>query len=160
MKKIETSIKKIFKDESKLDSTYSNDLDRELIIINKKNPSFVNSKVIMKDMVSSLKVYDKMFFIVNYDNSDKSGSHWVAVIKNNQFVYYFDSYGLRPLEEIKDKFKRDNRIFYNDTAVQLNNSKICGQLCLYFIKKMVNETEFRVVMNDMYLYSNRYRIDK
>ena len=111
-------------------------------------------------MVKELKIYDKMFFIVNYDNSDLSGSHWVAVVKNNQFVYYFDSYGLRPLKEVIDKFKKNNRFFYNDTAVQLNNSKICGQLCLYFIKEMVNETEFRVVMNKMFFYSNRYRIDK
>ena len=111
-------------------------------------------------MVTSLKIYDKMFFIVNYDNSNLSGSHWVAVIKINLFVYYFDSYGLRPLIEVIDKFKKTNRIFYNDTAVQLNGSKICGHLCLYFIKEMLEKKEFRVVMNRIYDYSNRYRIDK
>ena len=82
MKKIiETNIKKIFLNENKLGSTYSNDLDRELTILNKKYPTFINSKVIMRDMVNSLKIYDKMFFIVNYDNSDLSGSHWVGIIK-------------------------------------------------------------------------------
>ena len=58
-----------------------------------------------------LKIYDKMFFRVNYDNSDLSGSHWVAVVKNNQFDYYFDSYGLRPLAEVIDKFLKNNRFF-------------------------------------------------
>ena len=103
-KTIETNIKKIFLNEKKLDSTYSDDLDKELILFNKKNPTFINSGVIMKDMVTSLKIYDKMFFIVNYDNSNLSGSHWVSLIKINSFVYYFDSYGLRPLIEVIDKF--------------------------------------------------------
>ena len=57
-------------------------------------------------MVNSLKNYDKMFFIVNYDNSNLSGSHWVAVTKIDSLVYYFDSYGLRPLTEVVDKFKK------------------------------------------------------
>ena len=106
-KTIETNIKKIFLNENKLGSTYSNDLDRELTILNKKYPTFINSKVIMRDMVNSLKIYDKMFFIVNYDNSNLSGSHWVAVTKIDSLVYYFDSYGLRPLMEVVDKFKKE-----------------------------------------------------
>ena len=62
--------------------------------------------------------------------------------------------------EVVDNFFLKNRFFYNETAVQLNNSKICGQLCLYFIKEMLDNKEFRVVMNKIYDYSNRYRIDK
>ena len=34
--------------------------------------------------------------IINLENSDKQGSHWVAYYKNNDKKYYFNSYGNAP----------------------------------------------------------------
>jgi hypothetical protein len=158
--KVETNIQKLFLKESYYPSTYSTDLNRELKNLVKNFPTFMNGGVIMKDEVSLLKIYDKMVFIVNYDNSNLSGSHWVGVVKINNIVFHFGSYGIPPLREITDKFKRNNKIYYNDIAVQLDNSKICGNLTLYVIQELVRGKSFRVVSDKLYLFSNRYRIDK
>jgi hypothetical protein len=158
--KIETNIKKLFLKESYYPSTYSTDLNREMNRLVKNFPTFMNGGVIMKNEVSLLKIYDKMIVIVNYDNSSLSGSHWVGIVKINNIVFHFGSYGIPPLREITDKFKRDNKIYYNDIAVQLDNSKICGNLTLYVIKELVRGRSFREILDKIYKFSNRYRIDR
>ena len=76
--------------------------------------------------------------VFNYDNSNESGSHWVAVfIGNNQNVEYFDSYAYPPLNHsLAQKMKilsHDKEIVYNKTCFQ-GNSSACGQYCLvYFL---------------------------
>ena len=43
-----------------------------------------------------------MGIVFNLDPHDKPGSHWVSmyVDLNNGGIYYFDSYGYKPLKEI------------------------------------------------------------
>lgn len=158
--KVETNIQKLFLTENKYPSTYSTDLNTELNKLAKNYPTFVNGGVIMKNEVSLLKIYDKMVFIVNYDTSNKQGSHWVGIVKINTIVFHFGSYGIPPLQEILDKFKRNNKIYYNDIAVQLDNSRICGNLTLYVIQELVKGKLFREILGKIYVLSNRYRIDK
>lgn len=39
--------------------------------------------------------------VINLDTSEKSGTHWVAYAKLNDYIEYFDSYGnLRPPKEL------------------------------------------------------------
>jgi hypothetical protein len=47
------------------------------------------------------KIY-KIGFVLNLDEHNKSGSHWVALYSNLQKgqVYFFDSYGVKPKKEI------------------------------------------------------------
>lgn len=78
--------------------------------------------------------------IVNLDNSDGSGTHWVCYSKRGNIVKYFDSFGnLRPPIELTDYLsggRRDGltaRVSYNYTKYQSINSDICGHLCLLFL---------------------------
>lgn len=73
--------------------------------------------------------------IVNLDNSDGIGTHWVAYKKNNKQVMYYDPFGdLRPPIEIAKYFKTCD-IFYNFEREQAYNTYICGHLCLKFLYK-------------------------
>lgn len=50
------------------------------------------------------KYYSKLGMIINFDNHNQSGTHWVAVyanLKNNK-IYYFDSYGSPPRKRIRE----------------------------------------------------------
>lgn len=70
--------------------------------------------------------------IVNYQNSDQPGSHWIAYHNNE----VFDSYGLPPPEKLKKYIKtRYPEIVYNSTQYQKSNSVLCGYYCMDFIKK-------------------------
>ena len=115
----------------------------------------------MKDEVKKMQIKQKMFFIVNYDKSSKGGSHWVACVKNGDILYHFGSYGIPPLREITGHFSTSH-IHYNDRAVQLNDSAICGHLCLAFIEWMIldNATKtFYKFIDECLKYSNRYKKD-
>ena len=152
------SIKEIFDNENILKATYNVDLIEYLKKYDGKK-GYIFTGVIMKDEVIKMPVYDKQFFIVNYDKSTQGGSHWVAVVKNKNDVYHFGSYGIPPLQEIKAKFSK-NKIYYSDTAMQLKESSICGYLCLKFIEWMIDEKKtFYEFLSKCMMYSNRYRID-
>lgn len=71
--------------------------------------------------------------VVNLDSSNGPGTHWVAYVKNGNYVEYFDSYGnLKPPRELVHYFK-NSIIKYNRTDYQKSNSFNCGHLCLKFL---------------------------
>lgn len=73
--------------------------------------------------------------IVNLDNSQNQGTHWVAYANNDEGAYYFDSFGdLRPPKEII-KYLNNDKIYYNYVRFQKFNTVNCGHLSLLFLKK-------------------------
>ena len=101
----------------------------------------------MRDEISNLGVASDASsndecFVMNLDDSNSSGTHWIAVnmasatgISDvNGTTYYFDSFGLPPTEEIK-RFCKEPR-FYNSFVFQKSNKVICGHMCLYFLYRM------------------------
>jgi hypothetical protein len=91
----------------------------------------------------------KIGLIINHEPHTMGGSHWVAIYSDLQKggVYYFDSYGEEPLEEIehfmhkigkyiehKKGIKPDIR--YNENRNQYKGSE-CGVYSINFIKRML-----------------------
>lgn len=76
--------------------------------------------------------------VVNLDDSNGPGTHWVAYCKKLNTVLYFDSFGnLQPPIEI-NKYLGSN-IYYNYKKCQNFNSFMCGHLCLKFLMKHCNK---------------------
>lgn len=76
--------------------------------------------------------------IVNLDNSNNSGTHWVAYAKRNDYCEYFDSFGdLKPPLEILRYLQR-NKIYYNYNRLQNFNSVKCGHFCINFLENFWN----------------------
>ena len=73
--------------------------------------------------------------IINYNNHDQGGSHWIAVY-NHEF---FDSFGIVP-SDINQEWMRksfnvkEGDIKYSSTQIQNNSSVMCGFYCIYYIK--------------------------
>lgn len=73
--------------------------------------------------------------IVNLDNSNNSGTHWVAYVKCKKYCEYFDSFGdLKPPLELIEYLRNEN-ILYNYVKYQNFNTVICGHLCIKFLRK-------------------------
>jgi len=75
--------------------------------------------------------------IVNLDNVDGGGTHWVAYAKRGDRAVYFDSFGnLRPPKELARYLGDGATIEYNRTAHQTYDQTNCGQLCLLFLRHL------------------------
>jgi hypothetical protein len=110
----------------------------------------------LKDM--DLKKMPKRFgFIMNLDNSDKKGSHWIAVMidsKTDMSVEYYDSFGAPPTKDFLNQIKQviDNldcnlylKFKTNKIVEQDSNSTNCGWFCMNFLMKRFNDVPFREV---------------
>lgn len=83
--------------------------------------------------------------IVNLDDADGPGTHWVAYAKRGSHIIYFDSFGnLRPPKElVRYLGPNTTKIQYNRTSYQNYNQSICGQLCLQFLQNVDDQYVFK-----------------
>jgi hypothetical protein len=83
--------------------------------------------------------------VVNLDDSTGAGTHFTAYynIPNNEFVYYFDSYGVICPSNI-EKYLRTSgkKILFSNGHLQKIDSSICGFYCIYFINEMNKGTSY------------------
>lgn len=78
-------------------------------------------------------------FIINSDPQKLPGKHWMAVFfdEKEKKCYYFDSYGLPPLQHDIMRFLKNSafEILYNETRYQQTGTSTCGLYCLYFLHR-------------------------
>lgn len=97
--------------------------------------------------------------VINLDYHNQSGSHWVALYADllKREIYYFDSYGTKPKQEIVDFIKKvkafcdktceaknmkpDTVVKYNRTRHQYENSE-CGVYSINMILRMLKGVPF------------------
>ena len=101
-------------------------------------------KVLMKDELKIKHIESEIPLIINYQNVNQKGIHWVGYFKK----YYFDSYGLPPLKELENFVNE-----YNKNDFQSNmNVEYCGQLSLYVLYKLYNNIKFSDIINEINLF--------
>tara|TARA_B100001093_G_C26777747_1_gene993174 strand:+ start:402 stop:1364 length:963 start_codon:yes stop_codon:yes gene_type:complete len=106
----------------------------------------------------------KIGIVFNTDPSNKDGKHWISMyidlighnLDSNPGIYYFDSFGRKPPEEILKLIKKIKKqgekcnkkfmYFYNDYSYQKRNSQ-CGMYAIHFIKEMINDKSFIDYLN-------------
>ncbi|CAK1598091.1 unnamed protein product [Parnassius mnemosyne] len=72
--------------------------------------------------------------ILNLDSYRNPGTHWVAFVKHNKYVEYYDSFGnLKPPLELV-KYMHNLPINYNYARHQAFGATNCGHLCLKFLR--------------------------
>jgi hypothetical protein len=106
------------------------------------------------------KKINKIGIIFNLDAHDEPGSHWVALYSdfNKGEVYYYDSYGIFPPEEIKILMEKLSiqgikikgkpfQLYYNDIRHQYKNSE-CGVYSMHFITEFLNGKNFKDIIHN------------
>ena len=91
--------------------------------------------VFSADMLPGARKRSDGLYIVNLDNSDQAGSHWVCIDLRRgkgEKSAYFDSYGLPPPYAAFENFM-NNCYTHNTKQLQHPLSTSCGQWCLYFV---------------------------
>jgi hypothetical protein len=87
--------------------------------------------------------------VINLDYHYQSGSHWVALYidKDKNSIYYFDSNGNYPPEEITnyinilDNILGNYKFYYNELKHQYSNTE-CGIYCITIIIAMLYGRQF------------------
>jgi hypothetical protein len=115
---------------------------------------------------------NKIGIILNLDNHDQEGSHWVSLFcdfeTNN--IYYFDSYGYKETNEIKNlvsrlqeqgsKLNKDIKFHSNNIRNQYKESE-CGVYSINFIERLLKGDTFDDILNnkvyDDEMFNNRKR---
>lgn len=70
-------------------------------------------------------VKNNQMYIANLDNSNESGSHWIAVYKSNDILYIYDSFG-RDIKSIIGGSLKMKYIGTDTDAEQKDNENNCG----------------------------------
>ncbi|MGL4759708.1 MAG: hypothetical protein ACRCXZ_10340 [Patescibacteria group bacterium] len=73
-----------------------------------------------------------VFCIINTQNSNQSGEHWLGLFNDCGNVYIFDTYN-RPYKSLNNHFKKYNWIQPNHEIMEAKRDQDCGQRVLAFI---------------------------
>ena len=95
-----------------------------------------------------------MAYIMNLNEYESIGTHWIALYVNAKNVSYFDSFGVEHIpEEIKKSIGNKN-VVTNIYRVQAFVSMICGYCCIGFIHFMLKgKSQIEII-----IYTNYYFI--
>ena len=76
-------------------------------------------------------------YVINLDDKNSKGKHWVSLFIDKNIVIYFDSFGIEYIpQEVLNKI-RDKSVTDNIFRVQDNECIICGFYCIAFIEYML-----------------------
>ena len=81
--------------------------------------------------------------IINLQDHQKSGSHWISCKKIDNKIFYFDSYGIPFIPDIIKNQYPKHKFICNIYRIQSNDSNECGRFCIMFIKANIqNESDY------------------
>ena len=103
---------------------------------------------------------NKIGIVFNTDESSKSGKHWISMfidimgqnLDGQPGIYFFDSFGSKPIKEIKDLIKKIEKqgtkkniefvVSHNEKSFQ-RNTYSCGFYCMHFLEHMLMGYSFK-----------------
>ena len=88
----------------------------------------------------------KQGIIVNMDDKNKIGTHWVSLAANagGNVLYYFDSFGIfPPISVLSYAVKHGySKIKRNISQIQFLTSNMCGYYCIRILKSLFSGMKF------------------
>ena len=118
--------------------------------------------IYMKDELSSN--ISNGNYIVNLQNHNEEGSHWVCFLKSKNNIYWFDSFGCPPMQNEVNIFKQNHyNVYYSSVQIQSMTSILCGFFCiayLYFVNLKGSSTTHKIAeFQNLFNYKNRANND-
>ncbi|CAH3173565.1 unnamed protein product [Porites lobata] len=89
--------------------------------------------------------------IINLDDIQGPGTHWVCYRNLGSVVEYFDPFGLIMPNEALEYFQTSGkRIVYSMDEIQNRNTVLCGYWCLYYLFERQRGTSILDVIHNPY----------
>ena len=81
--------------------------------------------------------------IINLQDSNQPGSHWVSFKKIGNKISYFDSFAVSFLPDIIKNQYQNHKFICNIYRIQSIDSNQCGRFCILFVKSNIkNENDY------------------
>ena len=102
--------------------------------------------VYSKDQIPLIENNKSLIF--NLQNSNESGSHWVALSRKNNNIFIFDSFGVGHVPNNLYKIYKNYNIITNIYRIQDINSVLCGLFSVLFcLYKVDSKNKFISFLN-------------
>ena len=72
-------------------------------------------------------------YVINLDEYENTGTHWVSLFVKIKYTVYFDSFGVEHIPKEINKFIGNTDIKSNIFRIQAYDSITCGYFCIEFI---------------------------
>ena len=99
-----------------------------------KNEPRFNGVYSRNNLPSKIK---KEAYVINLDEYENTGTHWISLFVKANEVIYFDSFGREHIPKEINKFINSNNIESNIFRIQAYDSIMCGYFCIEFINYML-----------------------
>ena len=76
-------------------------------------------------------------YVINLDEYENTGTHWVSLFVKPKYTVYFDSFGIEHISKEINKFIGNNDIKSNIFRIQAYDSIMCRYFCIEFINYML-----------------------
>ena len=76
-------------------------------------------------------------YVINLDEYENTGTHWVSLFVKPKYSVYFDSFGVEHIPKKINKFIGNNKIKSNIFRIQAYDSIMCGYFCIESIDYML-----------------------
>ena len=76
-------------------------------------------------------------YIINLDEYESIGTHWIVYYVNDNNATYFDSFGVDHIPKEIKKFIGNRKIITNIYRIQAYNSMMCRYFCIGFLDFML-----------------------
>ena len=72
-------------------------------------------------------------YVINLDEYEDVGTHWIALYVKSNEIIYFNSFGVEHVPKEIKRFTEHKNIKTNIFRIQADNSMMCGYFCIGFI---------------------------
>ena len=76
-------------------------------------------------------------YVINLDEYENTGLHWIALFVKTNEAIYFDSFGIEHIPREINKFIGNKNVISNIFRIQAYDSIMCGYFCIEFINYML-----------------------
>ena len=76
-------------------------------------------------------------YVINLDEYENTGTHWVSLFIKPKYTVYFDSFGIEHNPKEINKFIGNKKIKASIFRIQAYDSIMCGYFCIEFINYML-----------------------
>ena len=89
-------------------------------------------------------------YMINLDEYESIGTHWIALYVNNNNLTYFDSFVAEHIPKEIKEFIGNKNIITNIYRLQAYDSIICGYFCIGFTDFMLKGKSFNRVYKSIF----------